>query len=229
MMTHTLVSQPYAIVATSLRRAIHLGVYPPGTNMPPEREHSEILGVSRSTLRGAVRVLVGEGLVEIRRGATGGVFVRENTESPDLVTARLRERADELIAIMDFRVVNEVFAARQAALKATQVEILEIADSIEAMKSGGTPGELRRADMRFHLGVAATARSPLLLRAVEDARAELFLPFQVVDFTEMLVKSATEHREILDMIENHDPEGAGRAMEKHLATSRLRLGRLLGE
>lgn len=224
-----IVTQPYEAVATRLRRAIHLGVYPPGTSMPPEREHSETLGVSRSTLRGAVRLLVGEGLVEIRRGATGGVFILENKESPEVIRARLKERADELRAIMEFRVVNETLAARRAAERATEEDVAEIADSIEEMRRGENSGQLRRADMRFHRGVAAAARSEILLRAVEDARAELFLPFQVVDFDEMSAKSTVEHQRVLDMIVFRDSEGAARAMEAHLATTSERLSRLLAD
>lgn len=222
-----IVAQPYEAVAKYLRRAIHLGVYPPGSNMPAEREHSELLGVSRSTLRGAIRLLVGEGLVEIRRGATGGVFVLENQDSPEVIRARLKQRADELIAIMEFRVVNETFAARRAAQKATSEDIAELEGAIAEMASSVPSGALRRADMRFHLGVAAAAKSMILQRAIEDARAELFLPFQVVDFSEMLAQSSVEHQGILDQIVARDADGAAEAMGRHLATSLDRLLRLL--
>lgn len=219
--------QPYEVVAARLRRAIHLGIYPPGTNMPPEREHSELLGVSRSTLRGALRILVGEGLVEVRRGATGGVFVLENEEPVDVLKARLRQRADELRAVMDFRVLTETFAAQRAAENSTENDIAEIAASIEEMAASNTTGELRRADMHFHLAIAAAARSKMLLTAIEDARAALFLPFQVVDFSEMLSHSAVEHQNILDRIAAGDAEGAAAQMESHLSTTRDRLERLL--
>lgn len=221
------VTQPYEVVAARLRRSIHLGIYSPGTSMPPERQHSEMLGISRSTLRGALRLLVGEGLVEIKRGATGGVFVLENTESVDLIKARLRDRADELRSVMDFRLLTETYAARRAALEATPEDLEEISAAIREMDSADSRGELRRADMRFHLGVAAAAHSPMLLRSIEDARAELFLPFQVVDFSEMLTHSASEHRKIYEMIEAKDADGAAREMEAHLTTTRDRLTKIL--
>ena len=55
--------------ADHLRRAIHLGEFKPGDKFLPERQHAEQLGISRVTLREAIRVLEAEGYVEVRRGS----------------------------------------------------------------------------------------------------------------------------------------------------------------
>ena len=65
-------SPAYELVVECIRRAIHIGTYIPGDKLPPERLLAEHLGVSRTTLREAVRVLASEGYVESRRGAHGG-------------------------------------------------------------------------------------------------------------------------------------------------------------
>lgn len=221
------IPQPYELVAARLRRSIHLGIYPPGSSMPPEREHSENLGVSRSLLRGALRMLVGEGLVETRRGATGGVFVLESQESDELIRARLRERQDELLAIMEFRIVNEALAARRAAHRVTEEDLQEIEDSITAVKLSETTAEFRQADLRFHLRVAEAAHCELLRTAVEDARVEMFLPFIVVDLPTMRANAVTEHRKVLTRLRGGDDAGAARAMEAHLESTRTRLLEIL--
>src|SRR5215469_11104221 len=65
----------YGLVVDQLRRAIHNGSFVPGDKFPPERELSKQLGVSRASVREAIRVLEGEGYVETKRGASGGIMV----------------------------------------------------------------------------------------------------------------------------------------------------------
>src|SRR4029079_3166877 len=65
----------YELVLEQLRRSIQLGHFLPGDKLPPERDLARQLGVSRTTVREAVRVLEGEGAVEIRRGSAGGIVL----------------------------------------------------------------------------------------------------------------------------------------------------------
>src|SRR5512133_101079 len=97
----------YAVVVEHLRRAIMLGTYAPGDKLPPEREHAERLGVSRVTLREAVRVLEGEGLVEVRRGSMGGTTVRGGHAATADVRRHLRGRLDTILATQEFRLAIE--------------------------------------------------------------------------------------------------------------------------
>src|ERR1700726_3365404 len=97
----------YEVVVDRLRRAILLSVYLPGDKLPPERVHAEQLGVSRVTLREAIRVLEGEGLVEARRGATGGVVVLEHPPARAELRRHLRASIAELEGLADFRMANE--------------------------------------------------------------------------------------------------------------------------
>src|SRR5712691_7348558 len=69
-------SPVYELVVERIRRAIHIGTYVPGDRLPPERALAEQLGVSRTTVREAIRVLEGQGYVETRRGSTGGLTVK---------------------------------------------------------------------------------------------------------------------------------------------------------
>src|SRR3954471_24772482 len=103
---HTLsrleVPPAYAVVVEHLRRAIMLGTYAPGDKLPPEREHAESLGVSRVTLREAVRVLEGEGLVEGRRASAGGPRVRGRDAGRADARRQLRGRLGTVLATQEF-------------------------------------------------------------------------------------------------------------------------------
>ncbi len=76
-------SPVYELVVERIRRAIHIGSYVPGDRLPPERALAEQLGVSRTTVREAIRVLEGEGYVESRRGATGGVILLDRGQTEE--------------------------------------------------------------------------------------------------------------------------------------------------
>jgi DNA-binding FadR family transcriptional regulator len=119
----------YAVVVEHLRRAIHLGQYGPGDKFPPERQLAEQLGVSRLTLRGAIRVLEGEGYVETRRGSTGGVTVLGSRRSREDL-AVLEESVERLAAsttIGAFRQADSLFHLRIA--EAANFELLR--ESVE--------------------------------------------------------------------------------------------------
>src|SRR5712692_7888499 len=104
-------SPVYGLIVDQLRRAIHIGTFIPGDKLPPERELSKQLGVSRTTVREAIRVLEGEGYVETRRGATGGLTVRERKLPDARLRQIVRERLGELEELLDFREANECAAA----------------------------------------------------------------------------------------------------------------------
>src|SRR6185503_9449014 len=82
----------YTVAADHVRRAIHLGEYKPGDKFPPERQHAEQLGISRVTMREAIRTLAAEGYIEVRRGATGGVTVLDQKQEPSELREKLRVR-----------------------------------------------------------------------------------------------------------------------------------------
>jgi GntR family transcriptional repressor for pyruvate dehydrogenase complex len=209
----------YEVVVDRLRRTILLSVYRPGDKFPPERIHSEQLGVSRVTLREAIRVLEGEGLVEARRGATGGVVVLDRHVSADSLRRRLRESLAELEGISDFRLANERCAAQRAATRITDEQLDGLEATISAMRDCESVAEFRSADSSFHIGVAQAADCALLRRAVEDARIELFTYLDALDYELALRTTISAHRRIVDALRAGDPKAAGRAMERHLKTT----------
>jgi GntR family transcriptional regulator, transcriptional repressor for pyruvate dehydrogenase complex len=212
----------YELVLEQLRRSIHLSHFGPGDKLPPERELARQLGVSRTTVREAVRVLEGEGIVEIRRGATGGIIVRPYAPPP----AELRRRQREFDDTLDFRLAVETATARLAATRRTKTDMRAVdrafakLDAIAADASTAVPvSEWLRADNEYHLLIARVARNPRLQRAVEDARASLFTPVGAV-WGHLYARAHQGHTELTDAIRDGDADRAAAAMAAHIEATR---------
>src|SRR5690349_11695944 len=97
--------------------AIALGEFTPGQRLPAERDLAAQLGVSRTTVRDALARVVNSGLLEVRRGRSGGAFVCQpwTTDSARAVRATLGPRWDELQSAFDMRLLVEALVARTAA------------------------------------------------------------------------------------------------------------------
>jgi GntR family transcriptional repressor for pyruvate dehydrogenase complex len=218
----------YVVVLEHLRRAIHLGEYKPGDKLPPERRHAEKLGVSRVTLREAIRVLEGEGYLATRRGSAGGATVLGPKETAATLRAQLRDNVGQLLAIQEFRLVNERLAAERAATRATGEDLDALRTTLDDMEASTDLGGFRQADSAFHLRIAQAADSPLLLQAIEDARAAMFLSLDALEYDVMLATSTKAHRKILAAIAEGDAARAGRAMAAHVKTTTDDLNDMLG-
>jgi GntR family transcriptional repressor for pyruvate dehydrogenase complex len=218
----------YEVVAARMRRAIHLGELAPGSKLPAERILSERLGVSRVTLREAIRVLEGERYVEVSRGRGGGTTVHTGSMSPEEISAWMGRRWKELEAIFDFRLVNERRATERAATRADASQLRELREIAEQGSQATDVNEFRTWDVRFHLSIADLAESTLLRQAVEEARAELYVPFRAVPLERLLKVSGLQHLAIVTALEKGDPRRAGKAMEKHLTAATAQMEELAG-
>jgi GntR family transcriptional regulator, transcriptional repressor for pyruvate dehydrogenase complex len=222
----------YEQVAARLRQRIQLGLLPAGERLPPERVLAEQLGVSRVTLRDALGILQGEGLIQRRRGAGGGAVILGQGRSPVEVRAELQRQTGAFDRILELRLVIEPGAARLAAERRTDADLRRLQLSIEgleraALRGRDGVGEFHRADSIFHLTIAAASRTPHLYEAVERARSRLFTPMAAVEKQELQQDSVTEHRAVLDAITQRDAARAAAAMEHHLREAQHVLHRLV--
>ncbi|MBB4660657.1 FadR/GntR family transcriptional regulator [Conexibacter arvalis] len=222
------VAPAYAVVVDHLRRAIHLGRYAPGDKLPPERTFAPQLGVSRVTLREAIRVLEGEGYLTTRRGATGGVIVLGHGVPREQLLEQVRERRDEIVALLQFRLVNERLAAERAATRIEPQQLDELERTIAELRAAEAIGAFRQADSAFHLTIAQAADCELLRKAVEDARAAMFLPLDAIEYE--LIRAATlrGHQRVLAALRRGDAAAAGRAMAAHVRATERELDAVLG-
>jgi len=219
----------HELVLAQLRRSIHLGHFGAGDKLPPERELAKLLGVSRTTVREAVRVLEGEGLVEIRRGSSGGISVKPQS----MGRTELRRRMREFEEIIEFRLALEPMAARLAAERRTKADIVALDKAFEwlaAIAETGAEGAVSdwvRADGEYHLLIARMARNARLLNAIEEARAGMFLPIGAV-FGRLESRAHLMHLELHDAIVAGDGDRAAAAMTAHVEATLADVRNLVG-
>jgi len=216
------VTQPRAheYVAEQIRRAILLRVVEPGGRLPYEQELAAALGVSRSTVTHALRLLEREGLVEVRRGRGGGVFsLGVNADGADPAVARaLREDRAEIIAAAELRAVVEPAMAAYAAERADAARLHALEELNREMETAeGDDHHFMRADTAFHLELAEAARSPMLAEAVERSRLALSRALEVLpDSPAWHARSVEQHARLLGALREQDSARARSAMERHV-------------
>jgi GntR family transcriptional regulator, transcriptional repressor for pyruvate dehydrogenase complex len=214
-----------------LLEGVKLGVYAPGDRLPPERELTRRLGVSRITLREALHELAAAGYVETKRGRFGGTFIIRQPEPlvPDELTRTARDMG-ELDDALTFRRVVETGAAEMAARASLNRQQREnLAECLAAMQ-GAVGTSYRQADTRLHLAIADAAGSPLLTESVVEARVRLVDLLNAIPMLERNLEHANvQHASIVRAILAGDPERARRTMEEHVAGTAALLRGFLAE
>jgi GntR family transcriptional regulator, transcriptional repressor for pyruvate dehydrogenase complex len=199
-----------------LGAAIRLGLLPPGTRLPSERELADMLSISRSTLRQALTTLVQSGHLVAQRGRAGGTFVVEKPPlGQESEALPLREEAR---AVLDYRVVVETGATVLACERAAD-EDLNLLDALtEHMgASAATTFEVyRRADVRFHIALAEACHSPRLVAAMTEVQGQMSdLIQRVAHPDEVLTHSNAQHKRLVRLLRRGDTGRAVRLMREH--------------
>jgi DNA-binding FadR family transcriptional regulator len=201
-----------------LLTVIKLGQVTAGNRFPPERELAGMLGVSRLTLREAIRALQREGYVESRRGRFGGTFVIYTRPAPDPGEARriALEDSDGLTDALTFRLVVETGAAQVLAISGCDhgrdILLARLHDLNNA-----TPGDYRRLDTLFHLSIAELTGSSLLTAACTDARIRLNDLLNAIPVLQHNIEhTAEQHTAIAEAILAGDADRARWAVAEHL-------------
>jgi GntR family transcriptional repressor for pyruvate dehydrogenase complex len=205
---------------------------PVGTRLPPEREFSERLGVSRTVVREAVRILVTKGLLDTRHGIGTSVRAVTRHEVLEPLTLFLRS-CDEKVTIDHLHQVRstlEVESAGVAAEHATEADIEDlrrICTEMEAVAS--EPEQFAQKDAEFHRRLSQTTHNPLmtlLLDSIRDLMAEVRT--LVAREPGLFERVMPTHVQILECVASRDVQGARSAMREHLSTA-LRIQRELIE
>jgi GntR family transcriptional regulator, transcriptional repressor for pyruvate dehydrogenase complex len=207
----------YEGVAKQIERLI-LKKLQPGDKLPSERDLAEMLSVSRSSIRDAIRSLELMGMVEPRQGA--GTVVRE-ISSDSLVNplANARKRKEDLVReLLDFRKMLEPPLAARAAARASAEEISEMQEILERQGKKLREGDSTIAeDSEFHYAIALASGNSVVRKVLDtlmvllrDSRER---SLQVEGRPQ---KSLAGHRRVLAAIKRHDAEAARVAMRRHI-------------
>jgi GntR family transcriptional repressor for pyruvate dehydrogenase complex len=207
-----------------LGTAIKLGLLPPGTRLPAERELCEQLGIARSTLRQALTALVKSGHLHAVRGRGGGTFV---TDAPvvgpsDESLTDWRDRCDARLAV-------ELGVARLAAERADPARIAWLAGLVETMAGAVEDfAAYRRADVLFHVGLAHATGSRSLVVATTEAQGAMTDVFgRITHPPEVLAWSNRQHAQLVECLERRDGAQAVEIMADHLRETERLVARLL--
>jgi GntR family transcriptional regulator, transcriptional repressor for pyruvate dehydrogenase complex len=211
----------HVLTADQLRRAIHLGTYVPGDRLPPERDLARILGVSRVTLRQALRVLMDQGYLQTRRGAHGGLTVLPVGWTLKRKRRELIRRLADIEALLDFRQFVEQGVAELVVGQLSRADVDYLGHTIEALRASADIPSFRKADSAFHIRLAEISGNPYLRQAVEDARAGMFLPIDALDPNAAALNGSAEgHTRILDALVKGDRATAAQAAVIHIDETR---------
>jgi DNA-binding FadR family transcriptional regulator len=197
-----------------LGTAIRLGLLAPGSQLPPERELADELRISRSTLRQALTTLTQSGHLVAVRGRAGGTFVADQPPLADVDSEPLGQQSWD---VLDMRVAIEAGAAVLAAERAEEEDLDRLDDLVERMSESTDFEDYRRADIRFHIGIAEAARSPRLVSAMTEVQGQMTeLIALIAHPDQVLTRSNAQHRRIVAHLRRGDTGRAVRLLREHI-------------
>jgi GntR family transcriptional repressor for pyruvate dehydrogenase complex len=197
-----------------LGTAIRLGLLAPGTKLPPERDLATELHISRSTLRQALTTLEQSGHLVARRGRSGGTFVTEQPPLAELDDEPLDEHG---WAVLDHRVAIETGAVILAAERAGAPDLRRLDDLVEKMAAASDFEDYRRADMRFHIGLAEAAASPRLVTEMTEVQGQMSdLIALIAHPDQVLTHSNEQHRRLVALLRKQAASKAVALMREHI-------------
>jgi GntR family transcriptional regulator, transcriptional repressor for pyruvate dehydrogenase complex len=211
-------------VRRQIERAIRDGDFATGERLPSERELVETLGVSRVSVREAIRSLEALGLVRVYQGR--GAFVSDRRSGLGEPLARwLDLHRDEVVELLDVRAALDSFAVQcvVAGYANERVAAIEAAERAfaGAVATGAPTAELVTLDIDFHLAIAEAASNRLLYDLLSDLHLYLAeARHLVLTSPQRAAQSAREHRLILEAITARDSEAARAATYAHFASVR---------
>ncbi|WP_394551579.1 FadR/GntR family transcriptional regulator [Agromyces sp. MMS24-JH15] len=203
-----------------IKDMILTGELAPGDRLPPEKELGERLGLSRSSLREAVKALEVIRVLDVRRG--DGTYV--TSLEPRLLLEVLSFVVDlhddrSVLEIFEVRRMLEPAAAERAATRVTSEQVAELEAIVASAAPASSVEELVAHDLEFHQAIVAAAGNEYLRRLVESMSSETVRARIWRGITQQGAADRTidEHRAILDAIARGDGELARSLMVAHIA------------
>jgi GntR family transcriptional repressor for pyruvate dehydrogenase complex len=203
-------------LAVQLEKLILSGQIPLGGRIPPERELAELWGLSRSSVRDALKQLALQGLIE-RRPGRGTIVVERANQFGDTLVELLNDDQHELLQVMEVRTVIEPSVAARAAQRARPVDLDEIARVLDEMSQRVPTKRMAELDRTFHLLIARAAGNPLLASLLERV-GEIVdrSPHELLQSRKAHLTTLGEHSAIFKALCERDPEAAEAAALAHL-------------
>lgn len=209
----------FELVADRIQQFIVESRYQDGDSLPTERRLAELLGVSRTVVREAFKVLAQKGLLDIRPGK-GAFVTRPKTRAiGELIDLHLSfTKGDAQSKFVEVRRTLEVEIAGLAAQRRQASDLQRLEETIQTMIDHRHDQTIcNEADLNFHLRLAQSTQNELFGILLGPIRELLFQGmvrvFHVKNATEQAIE---HHRAILDCVRARQPDQARQAMQAHL-------------
>lgn len=216
--------RPAEMVAYRIAEAIRAGDVEVGDRLPSEQDLSAQLGVSRPTLREAVKLMVRAGVVVVRPGSSGGTFVVSRAVPQELCGMPLPELPmGDIAGVLEARRLIEPHVAKMAAAYGTPADLQAMRDAVELSERAGAPFRRKRIDeagaelmtiasTRFNIAVARATQNSVMVQIMEIIlrRMEPVRLLALRELADSAVSSQTL-RNTLEAIESGDPAAIERA------------------
>ncbi len=212
----------YEEVTEAIRRQIFAQRMPPLHRLPTERELAEQFGVSRSAVREAIRALERTGLVTVRKGPRGGIFVAHDYDRPinDSIANLLAGGGASLDDLFEMRALIEPYAAARAAELASEDELDQLAALVGQAEMDRRHGaSIRAANIDFHRLILRMSKNPVLsvmgevvLRVLSDRITDVVSP----DTSD---RALSMHKSIVEAIRKRQPNKAKLLMASDIGTT----------
>lgn len=216
------VSRASEDVVDQIEQAILSGQLPPGERLPSERDLAEQFGLSRMTIRDALRVLESTGFVEIKLGAGGGAFVREPNFAPlsNSLSSMLKFKKATILELAEARKIIEIATAELAAQRATDDDLEALRLAVETARQAyetGNSNYTPQHSVDFHAALAKAAKNYVLDLTVNSFRTLFYEVLeQLLPTSDMAERAIRDHWAIYKAIKARDGEQARQLMTEHL-------------
>ncbi len=216
-------------IAMQIKETLFEGKLQVGDRLPTERELAVQFETSRASVREALRTLEQEGMIHIRKGVTGGIFIADLDHRPvtNSFQTLLSLKKISIDNIAEVRLIFEPEAARLAAERVTEEDLRELEDVMRQMSVAVNEQKLPNSfDLKFHQIIARATGNPVLamladsmLGVASKAITELY---PSVDTLRHVLAS---HRKVFEAIRKRDSKLAYRAMRTHIVDVQERLAK----
>jgi GntR family transcriptional repressor for pyruvate dehydrogenase complex len=229
MFTRVTVDRVSQVIVDQIKLLIRDGKLKPGDRLPSERDLCQKFGVSRVTVREALRVLEASGLVAIRVGAHGGAFL--TTPSAE----RLGEGLADLLSlspltaatVTEARMVVELGILPLVVERATPEDVQDLFAMVSEGQTALDEGRYTMGmSAAFHVRVAKCTHNPAIEMLVQSFHGPMLMSLQQAKVAAPLMghRGTQEHRELAEAIQGRDLARAERVMSEHLGRTAKRVG-----
>jgi GntR family transcriptional repressor for pyruvate dehydrogenase complex len=199
--------------------AIQVGDLSLGDKLPSERALAAQMAISRPTLREAVKVLARAGVVEVRPGSSGGIFVRSDHVPRHLIEERSNLRLSEVSSVLEARRLFEPRVAQLAGVYGTDEDFDTLQRSIDLQRNVVDDRDrFSQLDVQFHLAIARATKNPMIVSLMRVLLRELEIARDMaLGGNREPLKALAIHERTLSAIASRDPTLIDEAMDEHMS------------